>query len=128
LILAGVKIVELRRGKSRIKRGDRLLLYASSPRRELVGMVSCGGIVEETPLRLWTLSQTDACLARTEYDRYFAGCTLGVAIRLCDPVRFEIPASLQVLRTCGIGIPQRYSFVDGERASALAEVGSGAAL
>lgn len=96
-ILAGVKQVELRRRQPRIA-CDRALVYASSPRMELVAEFRIASIARLPSVLLWQTVRDVAGISRTEFDNYFEGRDAGVAIRIADLAPLAFPVSLANLR------------------------------
>lgn len=89
-ILRGEKRYEFR--KSRFaRRSGRVLLYATSPVRRIVGAFTVRGIVEDRPRALWTRCHDGAGIGRDELLRYFGERETGVAIEVGDVEAFNPP-------------------------------------
>lgn len=121
LLLGGQKTVELRRIRPRAPLGTAVLLYASSPQRELVGTCTVAAIGQATPDQIWRLhgSKTGICL--TDFRRYFDGTTQAVAITVTNPRRFDQPISLPRLRSKWMDFqpPQSFRYVSFADATLL---------
>jgi predicted transcriptional regulator len=113
LLLAGEKTVELRRIRPRAPIGTDVLLYASSPRCELVGICSIGAIGQATPDDIWKLHGSNTGIGRTAFHSYFRGASQAVAITVKDPRRLESPISLSQLRAEWVNFqpPQSFRYV-----------------
>jgi predicted transcriptional regulator len=82
LIERGVKRVEFRRRfPIGIERG-RVVFYVSSPVRAVTMVVGIERVVRGTPAELWEEFGEEAGASRGEFDEYFAGAHLGVALVL----------------------------------------------
>lgn len=116
-IFAGEKRVELRRRKPRLRDGDRVAIYATSPRCELVGLALVAGIQQSTPGNLWRTVKDDAAVDRQQYDRYFEGSEKAIGIVLEEPVEFQNPAPLEQLRHAWPGFrpPQGFCYLSKEQ-------------
>ncbi len=88
-ILDGSKDVELRRrAPRRIKEGDEILIWESSPRKRLAGIATVE-YVDTLPLRqLWFFVCDSAGITREEFDAYFKGLDEGVAVYLTNVREF----------------------------------------
>lgn len=119
LILAGEKQFELRRRKPRIKTGT-AIIYASSPRMQLVATLQVSSVITGSSGMLWKVVQHSCGVTRTEFDRYFHGVERGVALRIGD-VQPISPIPLADLRAIWPGFhpPQGYLYIDQERLDKL---------
>lgn len=105
-ILSGAKTVELRRRRPSFGPGTLVLIYSSSPDERVLGTFKAGDVLVAPPAQLWPSIQARAGVSRAEFDAYFAGCELAVAIDVKDPRRLR-PSRL------GIRPPQSYFFLRG---------------
>jgi len=123
-IFAGEKRVELRRRRPRLKNGDLVAIYATSPRCELVGLVRVAGMRQGTPRDLWMVVRNDAAIDRQQYDRYFEGSQRAIGILLEDPVMFPRPAPLKELRFAWPSFrpPQGFCYLTGEQLKLINEL------
>lgn len=119
-ILAGMKTVELRRQRPRINSGL-ALIYASSPRMELVASFRIAGIIAGPLQMLWQLVHDRAGVSRPEFSRYFQGLSTGVAIEISDVQTFVRPVPLSELRERWRGFhpPQGFRYVQLNELNAL---------
>jgi predicted transcriptional regulator len=79
-ILAGEKKVELRRIRPRLQKGDLVIIYASSPVMAVLGSFMVDHVVTRHPSELWPAVEHFACISRKEFDTYYKGSRLAVAI------------------------------------------------
>jgi len=121
LLVGGQKTVELRRIRPRAPVGTIVLLYASSPQRELVGTCTVAAIGQATPDQIWKLHGSKTGICRTDFRAYFNGTTQAVAITVTNPRRFDRPISLPRLRSKWIDFqpPQSFRYVSNADASQL---------
>lgn len=97
-IFAGTKTVELRRSRPRVKDGDWVLVYVSSPVKILMGMFQVDGVHEGVPECLWDELNDRAGVTREQFEAYYAGAERGVGIAVRSPTRLKHPLSLNQLR------------------------------
>ena len=117
-ILDGSKQVEFRRRHPRqIEFGSRMLIYASSPTRALIGTAIVFDVVEASPEEVWNEYQHVGGIEREQFNAYFVASKRAVAIRLRQPVRFETAISLADLRRKWPGFhpPQQFAYLTSER-------------
>lgn len=81
-ILAGEKSIELRRRKPRISEGP-ALIYATSPRKELVSFAWIESVTQAPLGLLWHTAKDSASVTRSEFYDYFRGLDQGTALHLC---------------------------------------------
>lgn len=98
-ILAGEKKIELRKMFQPIMKGDRILLYFSSPVKALVGEFTAGevysGAVEEVKRLVKKMGEVGV---GEEDWLYVVGARRALAIEVVEPKRYPRIVSLEVLR------------------------------
>jgi len=122
LILGGAKTVELRRTRPKVSPGDRVLLYASSPVRELIGSCAVEQVDAAPVERLWAMHGAQSGVSKSEFDEYFAGAANAVGIVLRDARRVRRPRTLVELRERlpGFAPPQSFRYLSDEEVDRLA--------
>lgn len=112
-ILSGAKRVELRRLRPRVSDGQ-ALIYATSPRMELVASFQIAKVTRAPLCLLWQAVRDVAGITRREFDAYFHGLDSGVAIHIEDVAQFREPVALDTLRAAWKGFhpPQGFRYVD----------------
>jgi predicted transcriptional regulator len=123
MLLVGTKTVELRRVRPNVEFGARVLLYASSPRRALVGTASVAAVDEGLPAQIWGKHRGRVGLTDCEFNEYFYGSATAVAITLTDISglpRGEIALAELQRRRRGFRPPQSFRYLDAASAAALA--------
>lgn len=89
-ILDGAKRFEFR--KVGLKEDvEFILIYASSPVREFVGLAEVEKIIKGSPKALWKLAGDLGGITKEDYNEYFRGKRYGYAIKIKEIYRFENP-------------------------------------
>lgn len=116
-IFDGTKKVELRRVRNRLKSGDLVVVYVTSPEKALVGSFEVEDvIVKDLPEELnnlWKQVEEQAGIERKQFDTYYKGASLGVGIFLKNIQKFPKPLKLESLRKHlpNIRPPQSYRYL-----------------
>ena len=93
-ILAGTKVVEIRKRFSDKWVGCRAVLYASSPQKAIIGEATVRSVVVGSPMDIWNeFGQSVGC-SFVEFDAYVGSSKEVNAIELDDVVPYEEPISL----------------------------------
>ena len=108
-IMAGEKTVEFRKRNIPESLGY-VLLYATAPRRRIVGYFSVASIVEDAPSNLWHMYGTSGGISRQEFLKYYSTSARGVAIMVEDVHRFITPIPPGSFNG-GSPMPQSFAYV-----------------
>lgn len=93
VILEGKKQYEFR--KIRPKNGvNRVVIYATSPQKEVVGEATIDEILEGSPKEIWEIARTAAGITKKFYFSYYAKKDKAIAYKLKDVVIYEKPRTL----------------------------------
>jgi predicted transcriptional regulator len=92
------KTVELRRVCPKIEGNDIVILYVTAPVKALVGAFKVDRIIRKAPKDLWEVVSDGAAVTREEYDEYYAGKTLAVAIFFTEVWKLPKPVGLHELQ------------------------------
>jgi predicted transcriptional regulator len=112
MIFSGVKTVELRRKEPKVGPGDRMIVYVSSPTMEVTGECTVAEIEKDTPDKIWRRIRGKAGVSKQEFDEYFDGTDLAVAIHVHKPKVFGNPVCLRTLRHAfSMQPPQSFRYV-----------------
>ena len=116
LIFAGTKTVELRRVKPRVQAGDLVVVYASGATKGMVGAFEVAGVTAAAPSSIWRKHNGGSGLTKGEFDGYFAGTSVGYAIRIGRFWKLPEPVPLNTLRKhrAGFRPPQSYHYWNPE--------------
>lgn len=94
VILEGKKQYEFR--KSKPKSGvNRIIFYASSPQKQVVGEATIERIIEGTPKDIWEIAKTAAGITKEFYYSYYDGKDKAIAYKLKDVVIYDKPKNLE---------------------------------
>jgi len=113
-ILNGEKTIELRKtAPSKIKNGTILLIYVTSPIKQLWGYCQIENIIKDTPLELWNKVEKDACITKNDFFEYFKNYENGYGIVIKNIKNIK-PIELQNLKLnlSGFYPPQTYCYID----------------
>lgn len=112
-IFDGNKTVELRRVLPKVKKGDLVLVYVSSPVKALVGAFKVEKVISSKPVELWDLVCNNAGITKLEFDNYFSGATKGYGICFSEIWILPQPIQLQQLKEIWPGFrpPQGYHYL-----------------
>lgn len=108
-IMDGRKAVEFRRTVFR-RPVSHVVVYATSPLKQVLGFFEVSGIEEDSPARLWRRHGTHGCVKRRWYDDYFARDDKAVAIVVGRVCKARQPLSLKSLGG-PLMAPQSFAYV-----------------
>lgn len=110
-ILEGLKRIELRRFRVRFGPGDRILIYASSPVRRVIGAFTVGRVEIGAPAEVWERIGKEASgLSPSGFFSYLSDASRCSAIEVVKPVAIDPPLELS------FSPPQSYFFLHPDRA------------
>jgi predicted transcriptional regulator len=115
MIFAGTKTVELRRVRPSIQAGDLVLVYVSSPTKEMQGAFRVGKTISGKPSTIWKKFGKQTGVTRTEFNAYFAGKDQAHALMIEDAWTLPTPVQLACLRKekQGFRPPQSFHYIRG---------------
>ena len=115
MIFAGTKTVELRRVRPTIQAGDLVLVYVSSPTKEMQGAFKVGKTVSGAPSTIWRKFGKQTGVTRQEFDTYFSGKDQAHALLIEDAWKLHEPVRLACLRKekRGFRPPQSFHYIRG---------------
>jgi predicted transcriptional regulator len=108
-IFRGTKKFEYRRTIFREPVG-RVVVYASSPVKKVVGEFSIMDILFEDLHSLWCRTKQHSGISRSYFYLYFSNKEKGYAIKIGKIIRYKTPHLLQDLY--GIKPPQSFAYID----------------
>ncbi len=97
-IFNGSKSVELRRTKPKLEERDIIIVYASSPKKSIVGIVTVKEVVRKPVEQLWLDVEDKAGISYEKFTNYFSGRSTGCGIFLHKRFRCLQTISLEELR------------------------------
>jgi predicted transcriptional regulator len=122
--LGGEKTVELRRAKL-AEDVSHVVVYSTSPVRQVVGWFEVAGVDRDQPNLLWRRHGGETGVSRREFDAYFEGVDKGTAISVGRVVKLEKPMGLAHLGSDSA--PQSFRYLDKSNAATILKAGRGVA-
>lgn len=121
LIVSGAKTIELRRIRPRAMPGTLVIIYSSSPVKQIVGTCIVDKIGVASPEEIWKLHGPHIGLDWSAVATYFHGKVEGVAISVTNPVRLANPIPLLTVRKYlgDSAPPQSFRYIRRDEADAL---------
>lgn len=112
-ILAGSKLVEIRKRFSQRWIGCKAILYSSSPQKALVGEATVRSVTTGTPTDIWSKFHTNLGCTSDEFERYVGPAKEVCAITLDDVFPYKQPVSLsQIAYLLGEDLRPPQSYCD----------------
>jgi predicted transcriptional regulator len=113
-IFEGRKTVELRKLKPRVGSGDLVVVYVTSPRKEIMGVLEVSKVVSYPPNVLWKLVKEQSGVTLNEFNNYFQNTALGFGIFVRKYDCFTEPLKLSNLREkwSNFQPPQGYKYLE----------------
>ncbi|WP_157607136.1 hypothetical protein [Sanguibacter suarezii] len=119
-IMSGLKTVELRRSRPGILPGQPVAIYSTTPQAAVVALCRVSHVESAPPATLWGRVGGQSGVRRSDFNDYFTGSKIAVALHLTDVEALEEPVSLADLRLRGpFQPPQTWHFLDRERVRSL---------
>lgn len=109
IILEGKKQYEFRKNKPK-KDVTRIIFYASSPQKEVVGEAEIDDILEGSPNEIWEIAKNAAGITKKFFFSYYQGKSTAFAYKLKNVKIYDTPKSL-----ADYGLkqaPQSYVYVE----------------
>ena len=115
MIFAGTKTVEVRRVRPTINTGDLVLVYVTSPTKELQGVFRVGKTVSGSLGSIWNQFGEKTGLTLAEFDTYFSGKDQAHALIIEEAWTLSKPVRLACLRKekRGFRPPQSFHYIRG---------------
>jgi predicted transcriptional regulator len=97
-ILKGEKKYELRKKFDKINYGTKVIIYATSKVKAIIGEFKAGKIYKMPVKDLWNFVKDHAGITKEEFDNYFKGSEYGYAMEVLDPITYDTPIPLTTIR------------------------------
>lgn len=109
-IFNGSKRFEFRRVI--FKRADikKVVVYASSPVKKIIGEFEIDKIISGDPFNLWRETQIHAGINKKRFFEYFSNTSMGYAIKVKNYMPYETP--LPIEESLGVSPPQSFMYLD----------------
>lgn len=115
-IFKGEKTVELRKsGPQKINKGGYVLIYVTSPVKELWGMCKIDNIISNSPSLLWNQIGERTGITKKEFNHYYKDTQKAFGIEISEVINFNNNSiQLEALRNIipGFSPPQTYRYID----------------
>lgn len=120
LIKSGQKTIELRRIAPKVKSGDILVIYESSPVKRITAFCEIQAVISTDPRKLWEIACDTAGLSRDAFMEYYEGKKQAVGIKLGSVQVLSIPKELRIISE-HVQAPQSFRYLTQEQFQTLAE-------
>lgn len=94
-ILEGSKKYEYRRAIFRQPEVEKVVVYASSPVRKVIGEFTIREILHDSPRSLWKETGEHAGISKARFFEYFTSKRKGYAIAVESAVKYDAPLPLE---------------------------------
>ena len=109
-ILNGNKKYEYRKIKAKKDNIDKMIIYATSPIKKVVGEATIINILEDTPENIWEKTQKYSGIEKEFFDIYYKNRNVAIAYQLENIIKYEKPLDLKEL---GINYyPQTFIYLE----------------
>jgi len=108
-IVKGRKSYEFRRAPIRNDL-THIIIYASSPVKEIIGVAEVGEVVSSSPNKIWEKTKQYSGISRSIYREYFRGKNIAYAIHLKKMHIFQNGINVETIEE-DFNIPQSFSYV-----------------
>lgn len=114
LIFNGHKKIELRKKiPTNLKPGSIIVVYSTSPQKEIIGAFTVKRIIREEIHKLWNLTKRYNSISFEDFFEYFGGMKYGFGIEVDKTWRFNKPIDLDDIkkRSNNFVVPQSYRYL-----------------
>ena len=112
-IVQGKKCYEYRK-KSCKRKVDKIVIYSTSPVKQIIGEVEVLDTLEMDKEELWKLTKEQSGITKRFYNAYFSGKTTAVAYKLGAVLEYKTP---QLLTEIGVKVaPQSFMYLPDDEA------------
>ena len=110
-IFEGTKKYEYRKVIFRERGVNRILLYASSPVKRIVGELEVSKVLADTPSALWHATWRHSGVDETFFFEYFSGRDKGYAIKIRQATPYKNPIN-PYKKIRGFRAPQSFAYLE----------------
>lgn len=93
-IFTGAKQFEFRRKIFKNREVKRVIIYATSPVKKVVGEFEIDEIIESEISDLWEKTRKKSGIGKAYFESYFTGIDVGYAIKIKHFIKYESPMEL----------------------------------
>ena len=94
-ILNGNKKYEYRKIKAKKDNIDKMIIYATSPIKKVVGEATIINILEDTPENIWKKTQKYSGIEKKFYNSYYKNKNIAIAYQLENIIKYDKPLDLK---------------------------------
>lgn len=109
-IVSGEKKYEFRKRVFDTFKVDRVYIYSSAPEKKIIGSFKVGGLLIDSPEKLWKKVKNDAGIDFETYSKYFTNKANAYAIIIDDLIILETPIDPRE-RFINFTAPQSYIYL-----------------
>lgn len=110
-IFEGSKKYEFRKSIFKDKRVNTIVVYVSSPVKQVIGEFEIDSVIKEQPENLWDITKDHAGINKEFYDEYFENKESAYAIKIKKTLKYKTPRTLFDDYKIGFA-PQSYVYLD----------------
>ena len=110
LIFNGTKQYEYRRNIFSNRNVNKIIVYASSPVKKIIGEFEIEEILYDDINSLWNNTQNSAGISKKHFLQYFANKSKGYAIKINSINQYEVPRHLNSVNVSAP--PQSFMYLD----------------
>ncbi|MCH5311122.1 MAG: ASCH domain-containing protein [Prevotella sp.] len=120
MLISGRKDIELRKIKPHVQQGDYVIIYASAPKKAVLGFGKIKRIIECSPKDMWDKYSNRLGINEQNYFSYYCGYNKAIGIEL-DIIKPIAPIGLEFLKKVvpNFHPPQIYRYVTNEEISKM---------
>lgn len=113
LIKSGEKTIELRRIAPKVNPGDVLIIYESTPVKQITAFCAIDEMIIAEPEKLWEKANGTTGLSHDSFMRYFEGKSQAAGIKLGNVHLLKKPKPLSAI-SMNLRAPQSYRYLGQE--------------
>lgn len=77
------------------KKIDSIIIYSSSPVKQVVAEADVADILEGTPKQVWATTEQQSGISSCFFFKYYEGRTRAIAYKLANIKKFKVPKTLE---------------------------------
>jgi len=127
-ILNGSKTIELRKVRPKnAASGDIVVIYASSPKKSVVGLFAIADIMKSDPKQLWKHVRNRAGVEKSEFEDYFGGVRDAYGIIIGKTWLFKPEIRLSDINKLipGFKVPQSFCYLSEDQFKSIVNMAGG---
>lgn len=73
---------------------DKIIIYSTYPIMKVVGEAKVEEILEDSPEKIWNITEKDSGINRKFFDKYYENREKAVAYKLTNIIKYDLPKEL----------------------------------